>query len=83
VSGGNRDTAKPVTLVVHQRQESMMLFYFECSECGYDSDEAKQLVVQDVVNKKPICPLCAGDSGHRNRLAFRQATDEETKRLRP
>jgi hypothetical protein len=58
-----------------------MMFYFECDECGFDSDEAKRLVDQTVAALRPICPLCVGDSGHHNPLTFRRATDAEIKKL--
>jgi hypothetical protein len=55
----------------------MMAFYFECRECGYDSDEAKMLAKQ----RHGICPLCAGDCGRDVGLEFRDATAEEIARL--
>lgn len=54
------------------------MFYFECSECGYDSDECKKLAR----NNNGICPLCAGDTGRDVDLIFRPATAEEIDRLK-
>src|SRR5262245_8229187 len=51
--------------------------WFECTECGFDSDEAKRLATIH----SAICPLCAGDTGRDVDLVFRDATPEEIKRL--
>jgi hypothetical protein len=52
-------------------------YFFECRDCGYDSDEVGFLSQQD----GSICPLCAGDSGHNVLLKYREATPEEIARL--
>ncbi len=49
------------------------LWYFECPECGYDSDEAGRLVR----GTSSICPICAGDTGRDVYLKFRPATAAE------
>ncbi len=57
---------------------SGMYWFFECQECGYDSDEAKRLSPSC---GGAICPLCAGDTGRDVDLVFRPATLEEVDRL--
>lgn len=54
------------------------MFYFECRECGYDSDEARCLSPSSEV---ATCPLCAGDTGTDGAITFREATPEEVARL--
>jgi hypothetical protein len=54
--------------------ERVVLYYFDCPECGYDSDEAKKLAVGVCSG---ICPLCAWDTGRDVELNFRPATDVE------
>lgn len=56
----------------------MTMYWFECVECGYDSDESGKLSPSD---NMAICPLCAGDTGRDVDLKFRLATPEEIKRF--
>lgn len=51
-----------------------VLHWFECPICGYDSAEAGMLTDG---RTNAICPLCAGDCGHDNKLSTRPATDTE------
>jgi hypothetical protein len=53
------------------------MYFFECRECQYDSDEAKRLATEP----KGLCPICAGDTGRDVELHFRPATEEESLRL--
>ncbi len=52
-------------------------WYFECRDCGYDSEEAKRLSQR----ASGVCPLCAGDTGHDVNLTFRPATEAEIVRF--
>jgi hypothetical protein len=54
-----------------------VLNFFECLECGFDSDEAKWLSSWN----DGICPLCAGDTGKDVYLKYRPATEAEIARL--
>ena len=56
----------------------MSHFYFECRECGYDSNEARKLAESD---EPAICPLCAGDTGRDGDMRFRPASYIEVLRL--
>ncbi len=49
------------------------LYFFECPECGFDSNEAKFL--DKYMNNR--CPLCANDTGRDVWLRYREATPEE------
>ena len=53
------------------------LYFFECPECGFDSDEAKFL--DKYMNNR--CPLCANDTGRDVWLRYREATEDEIYRL--
>ena len=48
-------------------------YFFECPECGFDSDEAKFL--DKYMNNR--CPLCANDTGRDVWLRYREATEDE------
>lgn len=68
---------------------SCLLFSFKCNVCDFDTAEAgHQLVIggppkeRAALMENLICPLCAGDSGHRNAMKVTEATEKEVEAWR-